>query len=64
MPGTTMNQIKKYKKLALDLHAKAQKESRWTVRNELENLARGYALLAQKIARISWRRGQEAADEQ
>jgi hypothetical protein len=59
-----MHPVEKYKKLALDLHAKAQNESRRRVRHELENLARSYALLARKIARISWRRGQEATDEQ
>ena len=54
-----MDPIEKYKKIALDLDARAQKESSRTVRAELENLARCYALLAKKITRLSWRRVQE-----
>jgi hypothetical protein len=54
-----MDPIDKYKKTALDLHARAQKEGSRTVRAELENLARCYALLAQKITRLSGRRAQE-----
>jgi hypothetical protein len=55
-----MHPIEKYKKIAQDLHAKAQKEDRRTVKAELENLAECYVLLAEKTQRNSWRRPQTA----
>ena len=50
-----MHPVEKYKNIAQELLAKAQKEERRGVRAELESLAKRYGLLAQKIARISWR---------
>jgi hypothetical protein len=50
-----MHPVEKYKQLAKELLAKAQSEERRGVRAELESLAKRYALLAQRIARISWR---------
>jgi hypothetical protein len=47
--------VEKYKKIAQDLRAKAEKEPRRTARAELESLADRYALLAQKTERLSWR---------
>jgi hypothetical protein len=50
-----MHPVEKYKNIAQELLTKAQKEERRGVRAELENSAKRYAQLAQKIARISWR---------
>jgi hypothetical protein len=53
--GDQMHPVEKYKKIAQELHAKAEKENSQAVRAELENLAVCYAVLAQKTERNSWR---------
>ena len=56
-----MHPVEKYKKIAQELHAKAQQEESRTVRAELESLAADYFLLAQKTEPNSWRHAK--ADE-
>lgn len=50
-----MHPVEKYKKIAQELLAKAQKEDRRGVKAELKNLAECYILLALKTERNSWR---------
>jgi len=50
-----MHPVEKYKKIAQELLAKAEKEERRRVRAELKSLADRYLLLAIKTARNSWR---------
>jgi hypothetical protein len=53
--GSQMHPVEKYKKIAQDLLAKAQKEETRRVRAELKSLAESYLLLALKTERNSWR---------
>ena len=50
-----MHPVEKYKKIAQELLAKAQKEERRRVKAELKSLAECYLLLAMKTERNSWR---------
>jgi hypothetical protein len=50
-----MHPVEKYKKIAEELHAKAQHEDSLTVRAKLENMAECYVELARKTERTSWR---------
>lgn len=55
LPGEQMHPVEKYKKIAQELLAKAEKEERRRVRAELKSVAERYLLLAIKTARNSWR---------
>ena len=50
-----MHPIDKYKKIAEELHAKAEHACSRSAQAELEDLGERYALLAKKTARTSWR---------